>query len=189
MKNALRLVAALVVAATAIVAPGLADTGAASAAVPAPVLQVQGNRLVNTTTNTTFIPRGVNIPGLEYSGVQNWQKLPATGEFAAIASWKINTVRLPLNESCWLGLDGAPSKSDGTPGNYTMAQYRASVRSWVDGATAAGLAVILDLHWNAPAGYTASGQRAMPDERSSGFWSSVATAYAGNASVMFELFN
>ena len=189
MKNALRLVAALVVAATAVVAPGLADTGTASAAVPAPVLQVQGNRLVNATTNTTFIPRGVNIPGLEYSCVQNWQKLPAAGEFAAIASWKINTVRLPLNESCWLGLDGAPSKSDGSPGSFTMAQYRASVRSWVDGATAAGLAVILDLHWNAPAGRIAAGQRAMPDERSGAFWTSLATEFAATPSVMFELFN
>jgi putative cell wall-binding protein len=154
----------------------------ALAVAPAPTPVVQGNRLVDSRTNTTFVPHGVNIPGLEYSCVQGWRTLPASGEFAAIASWKINTVRLPLNESCWLGLDGAPSGS-------TVAQYKADVAAWVTGATAAGLAVILDLHWNAPAGYTASGQRAMPDARSSSFWSSIATAYAGNPSVMFELFN
>lgn len=154
----------------------------AAAATAAPAVQVQANRLVDSATGATFVPRGVNIPGLEYSCVQGWRKLPAAGEFAALASWKINTVRLPLNESCWLGLDGAPAGS-------TVTQYRADVAAWVNGANAAGLVVILDLHWNAPAGYTASGQRAMPDERSGDFWSSVATTYASNASVMFELFN
>ena len=170
------LVAALIVAA-AVSAP-LSATAVSSA--PTPV--VQGNHLVDSRTNTTFIPRGVNIPGLEYSCVQGWRQLPETGEYAALTSWKINTVRLPLNESCWLGLDGAPS-------GRTVAQYQADVKTWVDGLTAAGLVVILDLHWNAPAGYTASGQRAMPDARSASFWSSVATTYAANKSVMFELFN
>ena len=155
---------------------------AAAVVVVAPTPVVQGNKLVDSQTGATFVPRGVNIPGLEYSCVQGWRHLPDAGEFAAMASWKINTVRLPLNESCWLGLDGAPSGS-------TVTQYKADVKSWVDGAVAAGLAVILDLHWNAPAGYTASGQRAMPDERSAGFWTSVATTYSTNKSVMFELFN
>ena len=154
----------------------------AVAATTAPTPVVQGNILVDSQTGATFVPHGVNIPGLEYSCVQGWRHLPDAGEFAAIASWKINTVRLPLNESCWLGLDGAPSGS-------TVAQYKADVKTWVDGAVAAGLVVILDLHWNAPAGYTASGQRAMPDPRSASFWTSVATTYAANKSVLFELFN
>jgi endoglucanase len=155
----------------------------AAAAVPAaPTPVVQGNRLVDTQTNATFVPHGVNVPGLEYSCVQGWRHLPDAGEFAAMASWKINTVRLPLNESCWLGLDGSPTGS-------SVTQYKTDVKTWVDGVTAAGMAVILDLHWNAPAGYTASGQRAMPDERSTAFWTSVATTYSANKSVLFELFN
>jgi uncharacterized protein with LGFP repeats len=154
----------------------------AAVATTAPTPVVQGNKLVDSQTNAVFVPHGVNIPGLEYSCVQGWRSLPAAGEFAAVASWKVNTVRLPLNESCWLGLDGAPSGS-------TVTQYKADVKAWVDGAVAAGLVVILDLHWNAPAGYTASGQRAMPDERSASFWTSVATTYAANKSVLFELFN
>ena len=180
MKSSLAVLASSLLAAALVV--GALSPVTAVAAAPAPVPQVQGNRLVNATTGQTFIPRGVNIPGLEYSCVQGWSTLPASGEFAAIASWEINTVRLPLNESCWLGLDGAPV-------GRTVAQYKADVKAWVDGATAAGLVVILDLHWNAPAGYTASGQRAMPDERSAAFWTSVATAYSAYPSVMFELFN
>ena len=175
-----RIVAA--VTAGLLLAATLVASQPAAAASTAPTPVVQGNKLVDSRTGATFVPHGVNIPGLEYSCVQGWRHLPESGEFAAIASWKVNTVRLPINESCWLGLDGAPT-------NGSVAQYKSDVKAWVDGAVAAGLAVILDLHWNAPAGYTASGQRAMPDERSADLWSSVATAYASNKSVMFELFN
>ena len=175
-----RIVAA--VTAGLLLAATLVASQPAAAVSTAPTPVVQGNKLVDSRTGATFVPHGVNIPGLEYSCVQGWRHLPESGEFAAIASWKVNTVRLPINESCWLGLDGAPTSG-------SVAQYKADVKAWVDGAVAAGLAVILDLHWNAPAGYTASGQRAMPDERSADLWSSVATAYASNKSVMFELFN
>jgi hypothetical protein len=178
--NSRRMIAAACASLVALASLVAMQPAAAAATAPTPV--VQGNRLVNTQTNATFVPHGVNVPGLEYSCVQGWRALPKSGEFTALASWKVNTVRLPLNESCWLGLDGAPSGS-------TVAQYKADVKSYVDSAVAAGLAVILDLHWNAPAGYTASGQRAMPDERSGAFWTSVATTYASNKSVMFELFN
>ena len=173
---------AVAVTSLVLLASALVAVQPAAAVVVAPTPVVQGNKLVDSQTGATFVPHGVNIPGLEYSCVQGWRTLPAAGEFAAIASWKVNTVRLPLNESCWLGLDGAPSGS-------TVAQYKADVAAWVSAATGAGLAVILDLHWNAPAGYTASGQRAMPDERSTAFWTSIATTYASNKSVLFELFN
>ncbi len=173
---------AVTLASLVLIASGLVVVQPAAAVVVAPTPVVQGNRLVNAVTGATFVPHGVNIPGLEYSCVQGWRTLPAANEFTTLAAWKVNTVRLPLNESCWLGLDGAPSGG-------SVAQYKADVAAWVNGAVSAGLAVILDLHWNAPAGYVASGQRAMPDERSAAFWTSVATAYAGNASVLFELFN
>ena len=165
-----------------LLASGLVAVQPAAAAVVAPTPVVQGNKLVDSRTGATFVPHGVNIPGLEYSCVQGWRALPDANEFTTIASWKVNTVRLPLNESCWLGLDGSPQGS-------SVTQYKADVAAWVSGAVAAGLVVILDLHWNAPAGYLASGQRAMPDERSAAFWTSVATTYAGNKSVLFELFN
>jgi len=49
--------------------------------------------------------------------------------------------------------------------------------------------VILDLHWTSPPGSVADGQRAMTDARSVTFWHQVATDYASNPSVMFDLFN
>ena len=76
-------------------------------------------------------------------------------------------MRIPLNQDCWLGEDGLPrfGKASG---------YRAAVKRWVSELHKADLAVVLDLHWSGPAGVVSDGQRAMPDDRSDDFWSSVA---------------
>jgi endoglucanase len=99
-----------------------------------------------------------------------------------MVSWGITAVRLPLNEACWLGVEGSP-------GYGTVAGYKAAIADWVAILNAAGLVVILDLHWTSPPGYPANGQRAMTSARSVTFWQQVAAAYAGNGSVMFDAFN
>ena len=88
----------------------LADTGAAH-----PV--VEGNRIVDARSGREFVPRGVNWSSFEYACAQGWgmsrwtPSSPATRttpEAKAIAEWGANTVRLPLNQDCWLGTRGAP---------------------------------------------------------------------------------
>ena len=137
------------------------------------------------------MPRGVNWPSFEYAcsdgyGYSNSASAQNVGPDAAgaalIASWHINTVRLPLNQDCWLGEDGLP-KFGKTSG------YRAAVRRWVSALHEAGLAVVLDLHWSGPAGVVSDGQRAMPDDRSDDFWSSVARTFKKDRSVIFDVFN
>ena len=83
-------------------------------------------------------------------------------------SWGITAVRMPLNQDCWLGVDGAPQVAE-----RRAAIERRSPLGWAM-LNAAGLVVILDLHWTAPGGSVADGQRAMPDAQSVTFWSSVA---------------
>ena len=150
-----------------------------------------GNHLVDARSGQTFIPRGVNWPSFEYAcsdgyGYANSAGADKVGPTAAgaalIASWHINTVRLPLNQDCWLGDDGLPRFGQ-APG------YRAAVRRWVSALHKAGLAVVLDLHWSGPAGVVADGQRAMPDDRSDDFWSSVARTFKKDRSVIFDVFN
>ena len=158
----------------------------AQAAVTAPTPVVDGNRLIDTRTGEVFTPHGANWPGFEYACVQGWGY---SGSFsadqaAAIASWGINVIRLPLNQSCWLGLPGT-----NYGGGRSAIGYQTAVHSWVDMLNAAGVAVLLDLHWSAPAGVAATGQRAMADAQSVTFWSSVAGSFASNRSVMFDLFN
>ena len=168
--------------------PCLAAPAVAGAA---PELRVAGNHLVDGRSGQTFVPRGVNWPSFEYAcsdgyGYSNSASAQNVGPDAAgaalIASWHINTVRLPLNQDCWLGEDGLP-KFGKTSG------YRAAVRRWVSALHEAGLAVVLDLHWSGPAGVVSDGQRAMPDDRSDDFWSSVARTFKKDRSVIFDVFN
>jgi hypothetical protein len=160
----------------------------ASAAAPQP--SVQGNQIIDSLTGERFVPHGVNFPGFEYACQQGWgygqvgtEPGEAGATAAAIASWKINTVRLPLNEDCWLGRNGLPD------GDLTMNGYRQAVESFVAELNSAGIVAILDLHWLNPDGEVADGLRPMPDQQSPAFWTSVATRFKDYPSVIFDLYN
>jgi len=142
-------------------------------------LVVSGNHLVNGTGKTVRL-LGVNRSGLEYACIQGWgfSDGPVDGaSIAAMKTWSINAVRVPLNESCWLGINGVKTQYSGTA-------YRRFVQGYVARLNAAGLVAILDLHWNV------SGQEQMPDAaHSPAFWSSVARTFRGDRSVIFDLYN
>jgi endoglucanase len=100
-----------------------------------------------------------------------------------MAAWKIDAVRIPLNEDCWLGINGAKTQFAG--GNY-----RSAIVAYVSRLNAAGLTAILDLHWNAPGARKALGQQEMPDaDHAPAFWRSVATTFRRNPNVLFDLYN
>jgi hypothetical protein len=156
--------------------------------------------------------RGVNVSGLETTAVHQWAKnadgtynywgdsgLGASPNWQSILAWKANAVRIPLNASSWLGLScvdgsGAPVQADPA----TVPGYQARVLTDVKAALAAGLYVILDLHWSAPkltingtANYLLpDGQAPFADaDTCLMFWQQVAAAYKGMPGVIFELFN
>ena len=101
-----------------------------------------------------------------------------------IKAWKVNAVRVPLNEGCWLGTQNQPN-------------YRKAVEDWVDLITANQLIAIVDLHWSTPstpssqaAMSNSTGQQAMADAYNSiDFWKGIATTFAKNANVIFDLYN
>lgn len=168
---------------------GSPDTGA-----PHPV--VDGNRIVDERNGLAFVPRGVNWSSFEYACAQGWgysaldnivARDPYATEAKMIAKWGTNTVRLPLNQDCWLGTRGAPVSDQYE--ERTVAGYRDEVRKFVAALNDEGLVVILDLHSRKRIGQPEFGNLAMPDSESIAFWNSVATAYAGNPSVMFDAFN
>ena len=181
--------AASIPAAGASAATPAATMASTSARPPAPAPYVDHNRIVDATTGTTFVPHGVNWPSFEYAcsakDGPGWGYSQGTDTQAAadaMAAWHINTVRLPLNQDCWLGLN--PTHNYGT-----AAGYRAALKSWVDILNGDGIVVILDLHWNAPAGKLAEDQFPMADAQSIDFWKGVAGAYKSDPSVIFDLFN
>ena len=89
----------------------------------AKALHVQGNKLVDTTGATVRL-LGVNRAGSEYmcspptQGGTTFDGSTGPTSISAMLTWNINTVRLPLNEHCWLGINGSL---------VTAEQYRADI--------------------------------------------------------------
>jgi endoglucanase len=164
----------------------------------APQLHVSGNKLLDASGNTVIL-RGINRSGTEYSCVQGNGVFDGEVDQAAVTamkSWKVNAVRVPLNEACWNGESYVPASGSGTT-------YINAIKSWVSLLNSNGLDVILDLHWT-DGTYTGPGagnctqatqaeafcQKPMPDAAQAiPFWTSVANTFKGNNSVLFDLFN
>ncbi len=157
-------------------------------------LHVAGNRLLDSVGNTIAL-HGVNISGTEFAcaqggspGSAGWsifggQPEDDPGTISAIKSWHVNVVRVPLNEDCWLGINGISDRFGG-------AAYRTAISHLVADLSRSGMYVIVDLHWSAPGPAVALSQQPMADEdHSITFWKSVATTFAANSSVMFDLYN
>lgn len=118
----------------------------AHAAVVVSGLHVSGNQLLNGSGQVVRLV-GVNRSSAEYScnsgGTTNVFDDPNNlSDIPAMLSWDINVVRVPLNEDCWLGINGEPAAS------YTSAYYQQQISSYVNQLTADNVIVILDLHWN-----------------------------------------
>jgi aryl-phospho-beta-D-glucosidase BglC (GH1 family) len=96
-----------------------------------------------------------------------------------MAGWKANVVRIALNQDFWL--QGSSVYS---------ATYAQTVDQQIQWAEAAGMDVIVDLHWSDKGDFanTAAQQR-MADAHSLTFWQEVATKYKGDGRVLFELYN
>ncbi len=160
----------------------------------APQLHVVGNQLVGDGGQRVML-HGVDRSGAEYECVQGHGIFDGPTGQASINVMKfmgINAVRIPLNEACWNG------ESYVKPA-FAGARYQAAVRGYVRRLNAAGLDVILDLHWtdgqytgsaSACSSAEATCQKPMPDSAESvPFWTSVATTFKDNDGVIFDLFN
>ena len=101
----------------------------------------------------------------------------------AMLAWHVNTVRLPLNESCWLGLAG----TDGDCRRRLLPDVMKILRSI---ACTPKAHVVLDLHWTASGDTLAKDQRPMADaDHAIDLWTSVATYFKDDPMVIFDLFN
>jgi endoglucanase len=150
-----------------------------------PGLHVAENQLVDRHGEPIRL-LGVNRSGAEYACVQGHKPLPGPSgprAIAAMTAWGVNAVRVPLNEHCWLGINGSPA-------GYSKAHYRAAIKRFVARLHKAGLYVVLDLHWNAPGSQRADGQRPMADlDHAPAFWASVARTFKHDHAIAFDLFN
>ncbi len=150
-----------------------------------PWIGVRGNRLVDGSGSPVRL-LGVNRPGAEYQCLRGngfFEGPVDRASIQAMKSWRINAVRVPLNESCWLGINGVPSE-------FAGAAYRSAIHAYVERLERHGLYVILDLQWAAPGAWQAQTLVPMPDaDHAREFWASLASEYREDRSVLFDLFN
>jgi len=153
---------------------------------PYPVgLHVVGNRIEDGEGAPVFL-RGVNRSGSEYRCIQSGGFFDGACDEAsvrAMTSWGINAVRVPLNESCWLGGHGAAPELAGE-------SYQRAILSYVHLLHKYALIPILELHWTRAGDAPADGQDPMPNaDNTPTLWRDVARTFAGDTGVIFEPFN
>lgn len=162
-----------------------AGAGGSSGEPKMPAVRVVGNHLVGASGKQLRL-LGVDRSGTETACIQGRSILGGPSDLAsvdAMKSWHIDAVRLPLNEDCWLGLNGVPPRFGGRA-------YRHAIEGYVHLLNVEGLVVILDLHWSAPGREPSTGQQLMADESHSvAFWHSVGLAFERDRGVIFDLYN
>ena len=162
----------------------LAFTGSAPAGSKAPAakagLHVSGNRLLDARGRTVKL-HGVNRSGTEYACIQGWGIFDGPSDaasVAAMATWGINSVRVPLNEDCWLGINRVKAA-------YGGARYRAAIVRYVRLLHRYGMYAELSLMWGAPGSGRATYQPAAPDaDHSPAMWTSMAKTFKGDPNVI-----
>jgi hypothetical protein len=169
-----------------LVALSLAPHCAPAKAASPLAVHVQNNHLVDANGNLLRL-LGVDRAGSEYmcvSGSAVFDGPVDATAIAAIAAWRVNAVRVPLNEDCWLGINLPQSNP------YVGAAYQNAIIAFVQALNNAGMYVILDLHWNAPGTNVANQQQPMADQdHAPTFWTSVANAFKEFPGVIFDLYN
>lgn len=159
-------------------------------------VEVDGNHLVNAQGATVRL-MGVDRSGTEYACEQGWGIFDGPSDatsVAAMASWHIDAVRIPLNEGCWL--DQFTAANDpylvpgGDPTPYEGGAYQSAIAQYVDLLHQYGMVAILDLAvLNVPAP-DAMNVLPMPDAANAPtFWQSVASYFEDDPGVVFDLYN
>jgi endoglucanase len=157
----------------------------ADARAPVGALHVAGGHLVDGAGHVVQL-HGVDRSGTEWSCLYGsfFSGPSDQASLDAMKTWNVNAVRIPMNEDCWLDINGVTN-------GYGGKNYQDAIKAYVDLLIQNGMYVILDLHWAAPGTETANGQLGMADaDHAPTFWSQVAAAYASyDDHVLFDLFN
>jgi hypothetical protein len=99
----------------------------------------------------------------------------------AMRTWRINAVRVPLNESCWLGVGKLRKRTR---------HYRAAIARYVRLLRRNHLYVILDAHLSAPGRRLARDLLPMPAaDHTPAFWRSVGRRFRKTDGLLFDLYN
>ena len=169
----------IVLFAAAIALTGVVATSDAAPSKPRG-LHVVGNRILDRNGRVVRF-HGVNRSGTEYACVQGWGIFDGPNDAAsvkAMRSWHVNAVRIPLNENCWLGINGVAAE-------YAGARYRKAIVDYVRLLHRYGMYAELSLMWAAPGTFTATYQPNAPDaDHSPAMWASMARTFRNDPNVV-----
>lgn len=147
-------------------------------------VQVSGNHIVNQNGQTIHLI-GFGHQGSEYMCLTTDQTYDDPNALSTtpqnMKAWgaAVNIARIPLNEDCWLGINGV------TRGGTA---YQNDIVTFANNLHAQGMYVNIDLHWNAPGTQQATASLSMADfDHSIAMWQQVATTFKNDPAVIFEL--
>ena len=174
------VVVVAIAAVAAVAALAALDTGDIPASPDFAGLHVSGNRILDKSGQQVLF-QGVNRSGTEYACVQGWGIFDGPNNAAsvrAIASWHVNIVRVPINEDCWLGINGMNPR-------YAGAKYRRAIVTYVQLLHRYGMYAEVSLIWAAPGAYRATYQAGGPDEdHAPAVWASMASEFKNDPNVI-----
>jgi hypothetical protein len=176
-------------------ATGTDNTFTTSAAAAATGITVSGNQLLKD--GQPFIMHGVNRSGPEFACIQGYGVFDNDGytdglhpgntptnddlQVTNMKSWGINTVNIPFNEDCWLGINGVPAAYAGTNYINALKHYAATME-------ANGITPVMALFWTAPGTQQALDHGNMIDnDHGPALWQSVANAFKNDPNVVLRL--
>ncbi len=160
----------------------------AGAPAAASALTVKGNRILHKGKEIQL--RGINRSGTEYACLQGYgvtdspqpERIDSRTMIRAMTTWKINVVRVPLNEDCWLGVN--------TDSRFAGEAYRTAIKRYVKRLHSFGLFAIIDLHTAAPGTMQSVQIAPMPDaDHAPAAWRSLARTFKRDRKVLFDLYN
>jgi hypothetical protein len=155
-------------------------------------LVVSGRQILDRgQSNTPVLLQGAMFEGPGWlDGQADFDPLgfPDTGAVNTLEDWGVNFVRLTLSSDIW-----DQQCNENYAASYPAPGYRADVNKAVKQLTSAGIYVVLDLYTSNPdcklSGPSVSGDAPMPGHDAVEFWKQVASEYAANPLVGFELWN
>jgi len=166
--------------ATSAQSPAVQPAPSTSPPAPGAGMHVSGNKLLNAAGDQVLF-HGVNVSGTEYACIQGYGIFDGSSDDAAVAairSWNSNTVRVLLNEDCWLGINGVKAA-------YGGANYRQAIIDFVKRIEAHGMYAEISLMWGAPGSQQATYQPAAPDaDHSPTVWAQMAQTWKDDPKVV-----
>ncbi len=139
-------------------------------------LHVQRNQILDASGHP-FLLRGAQIESA-FTFSNSWRhdgnpfKVLNPAVFAAMHSWGMNTLRVPISN--WV---------------YQAPNYLTKLDTVISQANAAGLYVVLDDHDNDQSGSPYGSGADVPKPENVTFWKNIATRYKTNPGVLFDLMN